>query len=72
MLDETVEYLESQDDDFNYEIIIVDDGSSDGTSKLALKLAREIRPIKVLTLQKNRGKGGAVMQVLLYLFITRL
>ena len=46
-----------------WEIIVVDDGSRDDTVKVALELAKEINEIKVLVFEKNRGKGGAVMQV---------
>lgn len=45
------------------EVVIVDDGSSDGTSDFALKLARDEYPafdIRVVTLEQNLGKGGAV------------
>jgi dolichyl-phosphate beta-glucosyltransferase len=45
-----------------YEIIIVDDGSSDDTSTVSLDLARQYprSDIRVVTLEKNLGKGGAV------------
>ncbi|KAI5966726.1 ALG5 [Candida pseudojiufengensis] len=69
MLDESIEYLEKH---YNgkYEIIIVDDGSSDGTSEYAIKLANQhkLTPhiMKVIQLAKNRGKGGAVTHGLLH------
>ncbi|KAI1168676.1 glycosyltransferase family 2 protein [Nemania serpens] len=46
-----------------YEIIIVNDGSSDRTAEVALQFAREhgLHDIlRVITLEKNRGKGGGV------------
>lgn len=65
MLDETLEFLEERckkNSSFNYEIIIVDDGSKDKTSEVGLQYVKkhDSNKIRVLTLQKNRGKGGAV------------
>lgn len=65
MLDECMQYLECRYKDhsnFSYEVIIVDDGSSDETTKVALKYSKEYgsEKLRVLTLIKNRGKGGAV------------
>ncbi|XP_065059276.1 dolichyl-phosphate beta-glucosyltransferase-like [Rhopilema esculentum] len=65
MLTETCDYLEKReknDPAFTYEIIVVDDGSKDKTTEVALNFARERKSsnIRVLTFKKNRGKGGAV------------
>lgn len=65
MLDEAVDYLEvrrRQQPAFTWEIIIVDDGSPDGTFKLALQYTDKYssEKIRVLKLAKNGGKGGAV------------
>ncbi|XP_013105929.2 dolichyl-phosphate beta-glucosyltransferase [Stomoxys calcitrans] len=64
MLDECLEYLEakSKAENFTYEIIVVSDGSSDGTVALALKYSKRytVEKVRVLELVENRGKGGAV------------
>jgi dolichyl-phosphate beta-glucosyltransferase len=53
---------------FTWEIIIVDDGSKDGTSNVALDVISEMAQtdVRVLTLEHNRGKGGAVAQGILH------
>ena len=42
------------------EVIIVDDGSSDGTPEIAAQLAAQDRRIKVFSQPSNQGKGAAV------------
>ena len=52
-----------REDIAGYEIIIVNDGSSDGTVQVALDFAREQGlhdVLRVVTLERNRGKGGGV------------
>lgn len=43
-----------------WEIIMVDDGSSDKTYEIAQKIARENPSLKVLSHDKNRGYGAAL------------
>lgn len=68
MLDEALAYLKLSSQ--SYEIIIVDDGSVDGTAAYALEYARKHKltdsEFRVLALVKNRGKGGAVTQGILH------
>lgn len=69
MLDEAGAYLESHHAK-RYEIVIVDDGSLDGTDAYALEKARDLQlaphVMRVVKLSKNRGKGGAVTHGLLH------
>ena len=54
-----------RDPTFQYEVIVVNDGSPDKTADEALKFVREhgTNKIRLLDLAKNRGKGGAVRMV---------
>ena len=59
MLKETSDHLKVMK--ITYEIIIANDGSKDGTTKVALKTADDLNlNLVVLEYPKNRGKGGAV------------
>ncbi|XP_012734153.2 dolichyl-phosphate beta-glucosyltransferase [Fundulus heteroclitus] len=65
MLDEAMQYLENrqkQNPSFTYEVIVVDDGSKDKTTEVALQYTDKYSAdkVRVLTLVRNRGKGGAV------------
>lgn len=65
MMEEAMEYLEKRqkkNSSFTFEVIIVDDGSKDTTTEVALRYTKKYGAdkVRVLTLQKNRGKGGAV------------
>eukprot|EP00434_Breviolum_minutum_P008790 symbB.v1.2.007750.t1/scaffold480.1/size253386/12 len=66
MLDETLAYLESRGSaaSFSYEVIVVDDGSSDNTYAAALSTSRDASlrhgEVRIIKLLGNRGKGFAV------------
>eukprot|EP00475_Leptophrys_vorax_P014815 TRINITY_DN21078_c0_g1_i2.p1 TRINITY_DN21078_c0_g1~~TRINITY_DN21078_c0_g1_i2.p1 ORF type:complete len:356 (+),score=95.54 TRINITY_DN21078_c0_g1_i2:721-1788(+) len=70
MLDETFEFLKKKqqiDSSFTYELIVVDDGSKDRTSKVALEYSKPFGAdvMRVLTLKRNMGKGGAIQNGML-------
>jgi len=46
--------------DFDFEIIVVDDGSRDGTSRIVTDAASDDPRIKLLRNETNRGKGYSV------------
>jgi len=51
-------YLSKQN--YNYEIIVVSDGSTDRTVEVAKELMSKIKNLRVLDYKKNQGKGFAV------------
>ena len=46
------------------EIIVVDDGSKDCTSKIAREVSREHGMIRVVTMEKNQGKTAAIQRAI--------
>jgi dolichyl-phosphate beta-glucosyltransferase len=58
------DYLEAGAD--TYEVLVVDDGSTDDTVAVAQAVAREWPQLEVLTLPHNQGKGAAVREGMLH------
>ena len=68
MFSTTLAHLESTRPSRSYEVLVVDDGSRDGTADLALKLGAQYpqSDVRVVVLEKNVGKGGAVRHGMLH------
>lgn len=56
-------YLEKQD--YDYEIIVISDGSKDNTSQVVKKMQPRIANLKLIDNKENHGKGYVVRQALL-------
>jgi glycosyltransferase involved in cell wall biosynthesis len=57
-LEKTLEFLSGQD--YQFEIIVVNDGSTDNTSSIAEGFSARFPQVKLIELSSNRGKGFAV------------
>jgi len=65
-LTSTVSFL--QKEDYDWQVIVIDDGSQDNTSEIVQTIANQLglsEFITVIRLPQNRGKGGAVKQGIL-------
>ncbi len=58
-LDSIIDYTTTQTEDI-FEVIIIDDGSSDDTFSLAQAYASKLPGGKVIRHKQNKGKGGAI------------
>ncbi|KAL4332451.1 hypothetical protein GQ457_07G018160 [Hibiscus cannabinus] len=70
-LNETMSYLQQRvanDESFSYEVLIVDDGSRDGTKKVAFDFVKKygVNNVRVILLGKNHGKGEAIRKGMIH------
>ncbi|KAG5533408.1 hypothetical protein RHGRI_027544 [Rhododendron griersonianum] len=70
-LDETLNYLQQRavkEKSFSYEVVIVDDGSADGTKRVAFDFVRKytVENVRVILLGRNHGKGEAIRKGMLH------
>ncbi|XVE99562.1 hypothetical protein REPUB_Repub03eG0209700 [Reevesia pubescens] len=70
-LDETLNYLQrraAKDKSFSYEVLIVDDGSRDGTKRVAFDFVKKygVDNVRAILLGKNHGKGEAIRKGMLH------
>ena len=56
-------FLKSQN--YSWEIILVNDGSVDKTSQIMKNLVKSKKEVKIISYQKNQGKGYAIVQGIL-------
>jgi len=59
-IEQVEQYLEGRD--LSYELILVDDGSSDGTRQVMDAAAERNRSVRLEALPRNRGKGRALAE----------
>jgi dolichyl-phosphate beta-glucosyltransferase len=62
-LEEAYTYLSSRQ--FKFEIIVVNDGSVDGTVNVIISFAKSHPGVRLISLTKNQGKGAAVREGIL-------
>lgn len=57
MIEETIEYLATQLNYDNYEILVINDGSTDTTLPILFKLQAQYENLRIINILKNQGKA---------------
>jgi len=63
-LNKSISYLSVQR--YDYEIVVVDDGSTDNTADLVLEFCKQYPKVKLIRNIKNKGKGFSVKRGVLF------
>lgn len=59
VIEKTIEYLMNQLNYSNYEVLVIDDGSTDDTPNILRRLAEKFDNLRVIRVEKNKGKAHA-------------
>jgi len=59
VIEETIEYLMNEMEYHNYEVLVCDDGSTDTTPEILARLSIKYDNLRVLRINKNKGKAHA-------------
>lgn len=59
VIEDTLEYLLSEMNYHNYEVLVTDDGSTDQTPEILARLQDKYPRLRVLRIEKNKGKAHA-------------
>lgn len=59
VIENTIDYLMNRINYSNYEVLVTDDGSTDSTPEILNRLQKKYQNLRVLHIQKNKGKAHA-------------
>lgn len=59
MIEQTIHYLMNDLVYSNYEVLVMDDGSTDGTPAILARLQKRYEKLRVIRIEKNKGKAHA-------------
>lgn len=59
VIEKTIRYLLTKINYKNYEVLVLDDGSTDSTPEILSRLQKEFANLRVLRIEKNKGKAHA-------------